>query len=236
MCYDVSAKKRSIKKQALRLGYSENEIEKLFERSDLPLYHTSAFTRPSLPVFSKNEMLLGTWGFTNHWAKKTFHNARGETIFKLKSFKTSALNRRCILWVDGFFEHHHFMKKTYPFFIQRSDQQTIALAALYKQSKDITEFTIVTCKGNEVLAQLHNNPNLPIGPRMPFILADENNIEQWLATDLSTNDIMDLIQPYPADGLNYHTVNRLRKPGYIGNEPDIIKPFSYPELKYNFDT
>jgi poly(A) polymerase len=34
-------------------------------------------------------------------------NARGETIFEKPSFRKAARDNRCLIYVDGFYEHHH---------------------------------------------------------------------------------------------------------------------------------
>ena len=63
-------------------------------------------------------------------------NARGESIFEKPAFRNSAQKKRCIVFVEGFYEHHHFGKKTYPYFIYLKDRPHFALAALWEQWKD----------------------------------------------------------------------------------------------------
>jgi len=71
----------------------------------------------------------------------------------------------------------------YPFHIFRTDGEPMTLAGLYLNSKfygqTFTTLSTVTCKGNDLLAQIHNNPKLFFGPRIPVILPD-NNTAQWL--------------------------------------------------------
>lgn len=111
-------------------------------------------------------------------------NARGETIFEKPSFRTSAKNHRCIIYVAGFYEHHHYNNKTYPFFIYRKDAQPMALAGLWSEWKNpdtggrLNTFSIVTTKGNKMMARIHNNPKLK-EPRMPVILPSELE-DEWL--------------------------------------------------------
>ena len=57
--------------------------------------------------------------------------ARSETIFELPSFKESITCRRCLVMVDGFYEHHHRNGKTYPFFIQKENKDPLFLAGIY---------------------------------------------------------------------------------------------------------
>ncbi|MFO7719874.1 MAG: SOS response-associated peptidase family protein [Gillisia sp.] len=42
-------------------------------------------------------------------------NARGETIFEKPSFRESANHNRCLIYINGFYEHHHLDGKTFPF-------------------------------------------------------------------------------------------------------------------------
>jgi len=244
MCYDISAKKRSFKKQAKRLGYSENEIEKIIKQTFLPLYHSSGFSHPVLPLINSNSLNIGTWGLLPHWAKTVdtklmnrMLNARSETMHEKKSYRP-VINNRCIVVVDGFYEHHHYKNKTYPFLISHAENEPICLAALYSNWTDkstgevITTFTIITTKGNSLLKKLHNNPELSFGPRMPVILND-SFVSLWLQTDLSKEDTLAMIQPFPSNALQYHTVDRLRGKAYMGNIAAIVEPIKYPELVFN---
>jgi len=55
-------------------------------------------------------------------------NAPSETMFEKNTYKQSAKNKRCVIYIDGFYEHHHFKGKTYPFSIYRSDGEPMAFA------------------------------------------------------------------------------------------------------------
>ena len=62
--------------------------------------------------------LIPAWVKDNQTAQTIVNqtvNARGETIFEKPAFKSSAKNKRCIVYVDAFYEHHHANGKTYPF-------------------------------------------------------------------------------------------------------------------------
>ncbi|MGB5555280.1 MAG: SOS response-associated peptidase family protein, partial [Flavobacteriaceae bacterium] len=129
MCYDIKAGLEAQLKRAKRDGdvHGVAEImEKLVPLTDLPLHHASGFSHPELLIYtdrSPNFPEVATWGLVPHWVhdeaqlKKTWNNtlnARGETIFEKPSFRDSAKQHRCLVFVDGFFEHHHFKGKTYP--------------------------------------------------------------------------------------------------------------------------
>jgi putative SOS response-associated peptidase YedK len=190
---------------------------------------------------------LFKWGLIPAWTKdraqaeKLWHqtlNARGETIFEKPAFRSSARRKRCILYLDGFYEHHHAAGRTYPHFIRMKSGEPFAVAGLWEEWTDrasgeiLRTFAIVTSKGNELMARIHNNPKLENGPRMPLILPEEL-VDEWLAPindELDEKRIKELIRPYPAEAMEAHTVRRLRGKEATGNVPVACEEFIYPEL------
>ncbi|MBT8255978.1 MAG: SOS response-associated peptidase [Bacteroidia bacterium] len=254
MCYDIKASLESQLNRARREGDEDaikEIIEKLAPLTDLPIFHASGFSHPKLFIYTDDEPYtptVATWGLVPHWVKdrdqlKKFWNntlnARGETIFEKPSFRNSAKNNRCIIYVDGFYEHHHFKGKTYPFFIHQKNNVPIALAGLYSEWLDketgelLNTFSIVTTRGNRMLAKIHNNPKLK-GPRMPLILPAELE-DAWLDPindELDIKGIQELIQPYDEEELAAFTVHRLRGKEYLGNVLESSVPFDYEELEF----
>ena len=253
MCYDIKASLETQLKRALRRGDEEavDQIrEQLLPFTDLPLYHASGFSHPRLLIYTDTSPefpSVATWGLVPHWVQdreqgrklwnKTL-NARGETIFEKPSFRKAAHGNRCLIYVDGFYEHHHYKGRTYPFYIHRKDGEPMALAGLYSDWTDpetgeiLTTFSIVTTEGNPMMARLHNNPKLA-GPRMPLILPDAL-AERWLAAieePLDEKALQELIRPLPEEALEAHTVARLRGKDYAGNVPEISEEVVYPELE-----
>ena len=254
MCYDIKASLEAQLKRAKRYGDQEavKEIEeKLVPYTDLPLYHASGFQHPRLLIYTDRSPEfpeVSVWGLVPHWVKDEAQlkklwnntlNARGETIFEKPSFRWAARHNRCIIYVDGFYEHHHFKGKTYPFYLQRKDQQPMAFAGLWSEWTDPDSgevrntFSIVTTEGNELLARVHNNPRIK-GPRMPLILPDEM-ANKWLepvTDELDIKALQELIQSYPAEEFEAYTVHRLRGKEYRGNVPEINEQVTYEELVF----
>jgi putative SOS response-associated peptidase YedK len=254
MCYDIKASLETQLKRARHYGNEqaiEEIIEKLAPLSDLPLYHVSGFNHPKLFIYPDNspyKPTLATWGLVPFWVKDKAQlkklwnntlNARGETIFEKPSFRNSAKNKRCIIYVDGFYEHYHFKGKTFPFYVNRKDNEPMALAGLWSDWLDeetgelINTFSIVTTTGNSMMTKIHNNPK-SAGPRMPVILPDDL-ADKWLepvADDLDIKSIKELIQSYPEEELKAHTVSRLRGKEYPGNVEGITKEVDYAELEF----
>ena len=263
MCYDVQAKMETQFRRA-KLNNDNSEVERLramLKRfTDNPLYHAHGFTHPEMLIYTDLDPLVPTvsrWGLIPKWVKDEEQaskisrgtlNARGESIFEKPSFKESAIKRRCVIHIDGFFEHRHFDGKTSPYFIMRRDRQPMSLAGLWSEwiNRDtgeiINSFSIVTTKANEMMSKIHNNPRLP-EPRMPLVLEEEYEHE-WLQDiyerdeftgdlypEKRLNRIKSMIEPYRYDDeLVGYTVERLRGKSYLGNCKEVTDPVRYEEL------
>lgn len=252
MCYDIKASTEAQLKRAQRKGdlSAVSEIlEKLIPLTDLPLYHVSGFSHPELLIYTNESPdfpIVATWGLVPYWVKDNSQlqkiwnstlNARSETIFEKPSFKQSAINKRCIIYIDGFYEHHHFNKNVYPFFIQRKDKVPIALAGLWSQwihpehGGKLNSFTIVTTEGNTLMTKIHNSPKLK-GPRMPLILPDKFE-DFWLNSigiESDVKKLQHLIKNEPEVELRAHTVNKLRGKTYLGNIETVSEEFIYEDF------
>ena len=253
MCYDVKTKLESQLRRAKRFNDRNWMLEleeKLKPYRDQPYFHVSGFIHPKLLIYTNNQPTIPTisiWGLVPFWVKnndqrlniwnKTI-NARGETIFEKPSFRDSAKNKRCIIHLDGFYEHHHFKGKTYPFYIEGRDENPLSIAGLWSEWVDketgeiLNTFTIVTTKGNGLMTKIHNNPKL-IEPRMPVIL-DVEMEDLWLApinNERQKGDIINLMQPYAENKLKAHTVRKLRGKIAVGNVPEASRYFKYDELE-----
>ena len=253
MCYDIKFLTRKKLAYARRKGASPEEISSLEEQlkrlERKAVYHASGFSHPELPVFTADAPHLiqfFEWGLIPFWVKdfklafslreKTL-NARGETIFEKKSFKAAAKYRRCLVMVDGFYEHHHFNGKTYPYHIKLKNEEPMILAGLWEtwesqQTGEIRQtVSIVTTRGNDLLKDIHNNPKLA-EPRMPLILPKENEMD-WLKpieSKFDMEDVKKVIRPFSGE-MEAYTVPRIRGKFASGNEPKTAEYHSYPDLE-----
>jgi len=251
MCYDLVYMTERELRYAIHIGTSEEEIEKIRLKLDKikenirPVYHVTGFAHPLIPVITDCDpwnFEFMQWGLLPPWEKDKVKavkasnntlNARGETIFEKPSFKKAALERRCVILADAFFEHHQFNGAKYPFRISLKNSDPIFLGGLWgswvnkETGEVVNSCTIVTTQGNELMARIHNNPDLE-GPRMPLMLK-RDEIKQWLRAT-TQDEIQKLIKPYPADQLMAYTVRRLRGKEAVGNIPEAAQPFEYAEL------
>ncbi len=251
MCYGVKARTE----MSLTIARSRGDtaaVEKLQQLLDPPSvvdhWFANGFDHPQLVVYTgdvPHEPQLFTWGLVPSWVKDDAQrdqlwnrtlNARGETIFEKPAFRNAAVERRAIVYVEGYYEHFHLGKRAYPHFISLKDRPHFALAALWEDRKELDgrylrTFSIVTTEANEFMRRIHNKPGSE-GPRMPLVLA-EGEVEQWLNPALATGDVAPLralIKPWPADAMQAHAVRPLLGKEGFGNSPGASDPWEYPEL------
>jgi putative SOS response-associated peptidase YedK len=254
MCYDKSYLTKRLEKYAKRYGDSPEEVKALQEQLKKiglgPRYHATGFDHPFVPVITNesNDIFLYSWGLIPYWAKSPAEavkisnstiNARVETIFSKPAFREPARSKRCLVMIDGFFEHHHKNGKTFPYHIRFKDNEPMTLAGLWDEWRDPASgltrrtYTVVTTKANPMMARIHNNPNASEGPRMPLILAKEFE-HDWLNPINSKEDeelIKEISKPYDQETLESFTVRRLRGKEAVGNIEKAIEPYRYIELE-----
>jgi putative SOS response-associated peptidase YedK len=256
MCYDVTSLTRSKLKYAKARGASEEDIQDLQRKLEVlegdglrSYYHVNGFSHPNLLVFTNEEPFQPNtfkWGLIPFWVKDSKSaatisnqtlNARGETIFEKPSFRGPAKNKRCLIYVDSFFEHHHIGGKTFPFHVSLVEDMPMVLAGLWDQWTDketgeiVKTVSIVTTEANELMKLIHNNPKAE-GPRMPVILNREDQ-DKWLVpvkTEIGIKDVCKLIKPFDPSLLKAYPVRRLRGKESIGNVPEAHEKIEYQEL------
>ncbi len=254
MCYDIKTSLEKQLRRAILDGNADqikeiNEKLSIFSPDEIALNHASGFSHPKMIIYTNENPTkpeIATWGLIPKFAKskdeqeaiwnKTL-NARGETIFEKPSFKNSAQNQRCLVFLEGFYEHYHNRGKTYPYFIHLKNKELFSVAGLWTdfvdtETGELTKsFSLVTTKANKEMAKIHNNPTLS-EPRMPLILQEEMQ-EKWLIEIENVNDqklIEELIKPFPDNELVSYTVGPIKGKKAVGNNVDATKEKVYAEL------
>jgi putative SOS response-associated peptidase YedK len=209
-----------------------------------PVYSASAFTFPYLPVISNehpNQIQLMNWGLIPFWIKdhesalnirQQTINARAETVLEKPAFRNCAMNRRCLVIVDGFFEWRHEDKKAYPYYIRLTDHPLFALAGIWdnwtdpENNNQIKTFSIITTRANSLLEKIHN-----IKKRMPVILHPDRE-KIWLTQKMDKSAIREMLQPFPAEKMEAYPVsNLINKLGFNIAYPEVVTRQNYPDLK-----
>jgi putative SOS response-associated peptidase YedK len=184
MCFFSQISKDAVEVQHRFNAKFENET------SFKPMAY-NAFQFPKTPVITNlnpDLIQMFQWGLIPHWAKndeikKNTLNARVETIHEKPSFKY-ALQNRCLIIADGFFEWQWLDPKgkhKQKYIINFPDNQLFAFAGLYNTWADpstgemINTYTILTTAANELMSIIHNSKK-----RMPIILNPEDE-NLWLS-------------------------------------------------------
>ncbi|HSO86161.1 MAG TPA: SOS response-associated peptidase [Draconibacterium sp.] len=211
-------------------------------------FQVSGFAHPKVIIYTNNKPFTPephTWGLVPGWAKSPESiwnntlNAKVETMFEKSSFQKSAGSKRCIIPAEGFYEHHYFNGKTYPFYIAHKEGKPFYFAGLWNDwanpdtGEILNTFTIVTTRANTLMTKIHNKPKFSDEPRMPVILPDDAT-EEYLRP-LSRKEIEELCVPFPDSQMVAHTVKSLSGKNSPGNVPEANEKYFYPDLVFDAD-
>ncbi len=246
MCYNtrISRKKKELEEHYKILAV----VGEMHENEELVYNQANGFAHPNLwiiPQEKPDNMIPVMWGLIPHYkmgadAKAYYKeqirygsglNAKSEKLFDSNNYKKSALTRRCIIPVDGFFEPHRIEKgKPYsiPFYFHRKDEAPINLAGIYAITPDkVVTFTILTKAATPLFAKIHNKKF-----RRPVILQDED-IDVWLDSTLTESQVQNVIDDDMPDAeLNAYPISKdLYKRGGEGDREDIIEKVDYKDIE-----
>jgi putative SOS response-associated peptidase YedK len=144
-------------------------------------------------------------------------NAKSETIATTHAYKNAwAKRQRCLVPVEAFFEWKGQKHPKQKFRISVKGENQFCLAGIWERwernGKMLESYTIVTTIANELVAEIHDKK------RMPVILKPED-YDRWLR---DTNDVTDLMTPYPADAMEAVPIASDRKPKKRDDGPDLF--------------
>lgn len=247
MCYDVSYLTRKAERYARHHGTAADweDIKKRLP----PVFHASGFDEPALPsITAEHDSVISLdWPFVPvAFAPRAGDgrpintlNARDDKMFQKQSiYHKAAHTRRCVIMLDGFFDHHHKNGVAFPHFVQLASGEPMMVAGLWQTyTKDDIErecATLVTTMANREMAWIHNEPAYSPESRMILILPNEAAKETWLHG--SPEEAKEVIRPLPDGALSYHSCRPLRankklNRTYVGNDPSIQDRISYPDLE-----
>ena len=249
MCYNIKALTEAQIKYAKHIGAKPSDyahLVKLLEDLGPEMYYNvSGFSHPKVLTITQEQPKkpeLIQWGLIPEWTKdesfanqiqnKTL-NARSETVFEKASFKNIIQHHKCIVIVDGFFEHHHIGSNKYPFHVKRKDGEPMSLAGVYdtwqnpENEEEIKSFSIITTKGNELMTKIHNNPKNEEA-RMPLILEKKDH-HKWL-NSAEEKEIKSFFK-INENELHAYTVPQINGKHSLGNTPKSVEEFPYFEIQ-----
>jgi putative SOS response-associated peptidase YedK len=179
---------------------------------------TAIFPKGTAPIVALNEdgdrALWNThWGFVlPQVSKKTgkpiqpkaVNNARDDKLRSSPFWKSSFIERRCLIPASSFCEAKGRAPATYVWFGVKGDgdRPAFALAGVWRQfsgaygteHRELTTSSMITTVPNDLVKDTHPD-------RMPAILHPEN-YETWLTG--SPEDAFKLIRPFPKDEMVIH--------------------------------
>jgi putative SOS response-associated peptidase YedK len=245
MCFHTSTTHKTKKlEDHFNVKLNTESVRSIFDK---PNYHLNGFVHPNMLVIpqEKNDVLApGVWGIVpsnkNSQEIKDYYkeavryggglNAQSEKLFQHFMYRESALTRRCIIPVSGFYEPHDHKKKKYPFYIHNKEHQPLGLAGIYSVIDTYITFTILTKVASPLFEKIHN-----IKKRQPVILSADQT-QNWLDPELNPDNIKEIIQmDYPESQLDAYPVSKdLFSPKVDSNAESIITKIDYPELSEVF--
>jgi len=178
-------------------------------------------------------------------------NAVGEELLQKKLYKDAALNRRCVVFIQGFYEwYHHYpigkrgqrlktpVKYPHHIYLKDNPYDFTMIAGIWNPWKheELNEETgelekivtptmaFVTAPANEICAKIHNSRK-----RMPTILTKEL-AEEWMQDGLSEERIIQIATyQYPSEKMDAYSIRK--------DFQEILDPRSkqvYPEIEAEF--
>lgn len=170
----------------------------------------------------------------------TLNAVSEELLYKNKIYREAALQRRCLVLSNGFYEWRHIHRlnkrtgqplKTadkYPYFISLKDKEYYYMAGIWQPWTDavtgeyVESLAIVTTTaiGHELMSQVHNSKL-----RMPTIL-NEDLAYRWMFEDLTENQITEIaITQFPSNEMQAYTIAKNFRESINPTEP-----FEYADL------
>ncbi len=198
MCYHTNTPKKENLSKILKpsveiLPYPELEFANGFEQPEVPVMKND----------NSNVVVPWPWsGFIIPGQKfgYTTLNAKSETIFESKLYGSSIRERRCLMFVQGFYEWSEVgvdkRGKKKPYYITRKDGMPFAMAGIWKDwgmvgGQPHRSMSIITTDADELMSSLR-----PETPRATLVL-DANCWDQWLDPHATENQIKELFRVYP---------------------------------------
>jgi putative SOS response-associated peptidase YedK len=179
----------------------------------------------------ERELTIMRWGLIPFFAKDakiaySTINARAETVVTSSVFREPMKRRRCLVPADLFWEWQKIDTKTkQPYAIALQDDSLFAFAGLWDTWKDkatdqtIDTYSVITTDPNELIS------GLSIHDRMPVIL-HRLDYERWLAPAEPSQLPIDLLKPFPAEGMKTWKVGSAV--GNVrNNNPELLIPIEW---------
>ncbi|WP_018611558.1 SOS response-associated peptidase [Segetibacter koreensis] len=145
-------------------------------------------------------------------------NARYENILEKKSAWYRIRKQRCLVVLEGFFEHREVKGITnkIPYYVKLTHRSHMLIPGFFNYSPlpDVESgemkgtFSIITRPANDLMKKIHNHG--PNKHRMPLLMQPEQALK-WIREDLTDEDIKAFVNyEIPVEELDYCPVYTIR--------------------------
>ena len=152
------------------------------------------------PVMKYGQELAAIkWGFPKWNSSGVIINARAETAFEKSMFRSSMLERRCVIPSSGFYEWDSTNKKKDKYLIRECGSSLLYMAGTWNRFKspegEYEAFVILTTESNDSMKppetelSLFPDERRPIHDRMPVIL-ETYEVDDWLEDNDFACDVL----------------------------------------------
>lgn len=199
-----------------------------------PRYNIAPGQQVAAVIHDGSQYRVGAlqWGLVPSFAKDSnvgyqMINAKTETIFEKPSFKSLILTKRCLILTDGFYEWDAVSGSKKPYFITLKSHPIFAYAGLYSSwtKADGTKLhttAILTKESKGSIATIHH--------RMPVILANHNEMKDYLRPNLNDIELIRQFESQPKEAIEMIEVSPwVNSPKNEG--PACQEPFESTALK-----
>ena len=215
----------TVNEKQLELKFGKDFYSEDLERyNPLPNYNVAPSHHLPVIIPESDHFHCMRWGMIPFWAKDAkigyrMINARKETILEKNAYKKAAINQRCVVPFDGFYEwkKNEDGTKT-PYRIGRPNFDLFLIAGLWETWKSSTgeviqSFTLITQKPIDKIAHIHD--------RMPaMIMPGEEGA--WLDLTIPPQDALDNIRPPAPEELEFYPIGK--EVGNVrNNNPTLIE-------------
>jgi putative SOS response-associated peptidase YedK len=180
---------------------------------------------PAIISQPERRLIVCRWGLENHHSGKNkkaslLHTIDTKMLFKQNHVQQLTQHNRCLIPADGFYLWSKISRKSQvPYRVVLKWKLPFAFAGVWESyvnaegQPKLEACSIFTTDANELVRKLQ--------PTMPVVLPLEMETE-WLNPDLPLSDAVQILQPFPADKMNYFPVStQINNPTF--NSPALLE-------------
>lgn len=165
-----------------------NDVQRRYKRDELN-FVMAGDVHPTVAspvlVAKDNRVIteLQRWGLPRPQSSGYVINARAETALERSMFRSSVLERRCVIAANAFYE---WDKAKYQYIFRPLNGGCLYMAGLFDRVEGINCFVILTTAANASMQSIHD--------RMPLIL-QRDQVRPWLTERDTAVQLLGMVPP-----------------------------------------